>query len=56
MVNDVSTTRSLSLTCSDVTNVYGKTPLDNAVRRGHTEVIDYFQSLQPSTLEPGMCH
>ena len=56
MVNDVSTTtRSLSLTCPDVTDKYGKTPLDMAVRFGETEVIDYLQSLQPSTPEPGMC-
>ena len=57
MVNAVSTTtRSLSLTCPDVTDDIGKTPLDKAVRKGRTEVIDYLQSLQPSTPEPGMCH
>ena len=56
MVNDVSTTtRSLSLTCSDVTDVNGKTPLDKAVVGCKTEVIDYLQSIQPSTPEPGMC-
>ncbi len=78
MVNAVSTTtRSLSLTCPDVTDVGGNTPLDLAklfvrtrslsltcpdvtddlaVRSGHTEIVDYLQSLQPSTPEPGMCH
>ena len=57
MVNDVSTTtRSLSLTCPDVTDVNDETPLDKAVRWGHTEVINYLQCLQPSTPEPGMCH
>ena len=56
MVNDVSTTtRSLSLTCSDVTDVLGRTPLDVAVDWGHTEVADYLQSLQPSTPKAGMC-
>ena len=57
MVNDVSTTtRSLSLTCPDVTNDYGETPLDVAVWCDCTEVADYLRSLQPSTPEPGMCH
>ena len=57
MVNDVSTTtRSLSLTCPDVTDNTGKTPLDWAVHWGHTEVADYLQSLQPSTPKAGMCH
>ena len=56
MVNDVSTTtRSLSLTCPDVTDEDGDTPLDLAVQRGRTEVINYLQCLQPSTPEPGMC-
>ncbi len=56
MVNAVSTTtRSLSLTCPDVTNDDGKTPLDWAVLFGHTEIVDYLQSLQPSTPKPGMC-
>ena len=56
MVNDVSTTtRSLSLTCPDVTDDYGETPLDYAVLCRHTEVINYLQCLQPSTPEPGMC-
>ena len=56
MVNDVSTTtRSLSLTCPDVTDFIGKTPLDKAVRDRHTEVADYLRSLQPSTPKPGMC-
>ena len=56
MVNAVSTTtRSLSLTCSDVTDKYGKTPLDLAVDLGRTEVADYLRSLQPSTPKPGMC-
>ena len=55
-----TTTRSLSLTCPDVTDDDGMTPLDWAVRRdavhwGSTEVVDYLQSLQPSTPEPGMC-
>ena len=57
MVNNVSTTtRSLSLTCPDVTDVFGKTPLDKAVLCRCTEVIDYLRSIQPSTPEPGMCH
>ena len=57
MVNDVSTTtRSLSLTCPDVTDDWGKTPLDVAVDWGHTEVVDYLKSHQPSTPKPGMCH
>ena len=57
MVNAVSTTtRSLSLTCPDVTDEDGDTPLDKAVQLGRTEVINYLQSLQPSTPEPGMCH
>ncbi|XP_064404708.1 histone-lysine N-methyltransferase EHMT1-like isoform X3 [Halichondria panicea] len=38
-------TRSLSLTCPDVTD-------DLAVRSGHTEIVDYLQSLKPSTPEP----
>ncbi len=57
IVNAVSTTtRSLSLTCPDVTNDNGETPLDYAVEYGRTEVINYLQCLQPSTPEPGMCH
>ena len=57
MVNAVSTTtRSLSLTCPDVTDKLGETPLDLAVQWGCTEVIDYLKSHQPSTPEPGMCH
>ena len=56
MVNAVSTTtRSLSLTCLDVTDVIGKTPLDKAVWYGRTEVADYLKSVV-STPEPGMCH
>ncbi len=59
MVNAISTTtRSLSLTCPDVTDDAGETPLDLAVRygqRGHTEVADYLKPLV-STPEPGMCH
>ena len=56
MVNDVSTTtRSLSLTCPDVTNDAGNTPLDWAVLLGQTEVVDYLRSLQPSTPKAGMC-
>ena len=57
MVNDVSTTtRSLSLTCPDVTDDDGRTPLDLAVEWRYTEVINYLRSLPPSTPEPGMCH
>ena len=57
MVNAVSTTtRSLSLTCPDVTDNAGRTPLDKAVWLGRTEVVDYLQSIQPSTPKPGMCH
>ena len=57
MFNTVSTTtRSLSLTCLDVTDDDGKTPLDEAVRWGKTEVADYLKSQKPSTPEPGMCH
>ncbi len=56
MVNDVSTTtRSLSLTCPDVTDDDGNTPLDWAVEWKRTEVVDYLQSLQPSIPKPGMC-
>ncbi len=56
MVNAISTTtRSLSLTCPDVTNNDGRTPLDWAVQEGHTEVADYLKPLV-STPEPGMCH
>ncbi len=47
--------KSLSLTCLDVTNDNGRTPLDLAVRRGNTEVADYLKSVV-STPEPGMCH
>ncbi len=51
-----TTTRSLSLTCTDVTNDGGKTPLDVAVQFGCTEVSEYLQSLRkPSTPEPCMC-
>ena len=57
MVNDVSTTtRSLSLTCPDMTDDHGRTPLDKTVLFGRTEVADYLRSLQPSTPKPGMCH
>ena len=57
MFNAVSTTtRSLSLTCLDVTNDAGETPLDWAVERGYPEVADYLKSLKPSTPKPGMCH
>ena len=56
MVNALSTTtRSLSLTCPDVTDDAGETPLDWAVEWGHTEVADYLKPLV-STPEPGMCH
>ena len=56
MVNDVSsTTRSLFLTCPDVTDKDGDTPLDYAVGWRYTKVIDYLKSHQPSTPEPGMC-
>ncbi len=56
-VNAVSTTTiSLSLTCTDVTNDDGETPLDFAVQEGCTEVSEYLKSLRkPSTPEPGMC-
>ncbi len=53
MVN--ATTRSLSLTCPDVTDDNGYTPLDRAVECRHTEVADYLKSVV-STPEPGMCH
>ena len=53
MVN--ATTRSLSLTCPDVTDDTGKTPLDTAVLYGRTEVADYLKSVV-STPEPSMCH
>ena len=58
-VSDISivstTTRSLSLTCPDVTSMAGRSPLDTAVRWGRTEVVDYLQSLRkPSAPEPGM--
>ena len=58
MVNAVSTTTiSLSLTCPDVTDEDGETPLDYAVDEGRTEVVDYLQSIRkPSTPEAGMCH
>ncbi len=58
MVNAVSTTTiSLSLTCLDVTDDGGETPLDLAVEEGHTEVADYLQSVRkPSTPESGMYH
>ncbi len=57
MVNAVcTTTRSLSLTCLDVTDDAGRTPLDYAVQRGNTKVADYLKSQKPSTPEPGMCH
>ncbi len=56
MVNALSTTtRSLSLTCPDVTDNDGRTLLDYAVGYGHTEVADYLNSVV-STPEPGMCH
>ena len=57
MFNAVSnTTRSLSLTCLDVTDNGGETPLDLAVEYGRTEVADYLKSQKPSTPEPSMCH
>ncbi len=57
MVNAVcTTTRSLSLTCLDVTSDAGDTPLDLAVRYGQTKVADYLKSQKPSTPESGMCH
>ena len=58
LVNAVSTTaRSVSLTCPDVTEDDGETPLDTAIDRDYTEVVNYLKSVQkPSTLEPGMCH
>ncbi len=44
------------LSCTDVANDYGKTPLDVAVQLGYTEVSEYLKSLRkPSTPEPGMC-
>ncbi len=44
------------LSCTDVTNDYGQTPLDVAVQFGHTEVSEYLKSVRkPSTPEPGMC-
>ncbi len=56
MVNAVSTTkRFLSLTCLDVTDDAGRTPLDWAVQLGKTKVADYLKPLV-STPEPGMCH
>ncbi len=56
VMNAVSTTtRSLSLTCPDVTDDDGDTPLDVAVGWGKTEVADYLKSVV-STPEPGMCH
>ncbi len=56
-VNAVSTTtRSLSLTCTDVTDDDGNTPLDLAVQFDRTEVIEYLKSVRKaSTPEPGMC-
>ncbi len=57
MFNAVSTTtKSLSLTCLDVTDDNGETPLGLAVRYGHTKVADYLKSQKPSTPESGMCH
>ena len=55
MVMVSTTTRSLSLSCTDVTNDDGETPLDTAVWWEKTEVADYLKSLV-STPEPGMCH
>ncbi len=55
MVMVSTTTRSLSFTCPDETDDDGNTPLDWAVRYGHTEVADYLKPLV-STPEPGMCH
>ena len=55
MVMVSTTTRSLSLTCPDVTNNDGRTPLDWAVQYGQTEVADYLKSVV-STPEPSMCH
>ncbi len=44
------------LSCTDVTNDYGLTPLDVAVQYGCTEVIEYLKSVRKaSTPEPGMC-
>ncbi len=54
--NVSTTTRSLSLTCTDVTDYAGDTPLDLAVLGGCTEVIEYLKSVRKaSTPEPGMC-
>ncbi len=54
--NVSTTTRSLSLTCTDVTSDAGKTPLDYAVQLSRTEVIEYLKSVRKaSTPEPGMC-
>ncbi len=55
MVMVSTTTRSLSLTCLDVTDDKGRTPFDWAVQFGRTEVADYLKSVV-STPEPGMCH
>ncbi len=55
MVMVSTTATSLSLTCPDVTNDYGDTPLDIAVQLRKTEVADYLKPLV-STPEPGMCH
>ena len=56
MVMVSTTTTSLSLTCLDVTDDKGRTPLDWAVLSGRTGVADYLKSQKPSTPEPGMCH
>ncbi len=41
------------LTCTDVTDDGGKTPLDVAVMCGSTEVSEYLKSVRKP--EPGMC-
>ena len=48
---------SLSVyTCSDVTDMFGKTPLDLAKQCFNTEVVEYLQSQlnRTTTPEPGM--
>ena len=50
MVNAVSTTtRPLSLTCPDVTDIDDKTPVKLAEERGHTKVADYLKSVRRNT-------
>ena len=41
-------------TCSAITDMFGRTPIDLATLRPHTEVIDYLKSLHNTPAQPGL--